>query len=196
MNSSFVSWATKRWAVFQGPAGDMRVSENSPGEGNSTDYPGQNGDTIRNLYKNVMANILFQQRSAGLTVAELKPWRFSMVNNYEFQEGKLRGANFGGAVRWAAGNIIGTPVKMEADGVNAYFDVAHRFRGKSETVVDLWAGYKWKFAKNLRWRTQLNVRNAFTDDKLIVVTAEPDGTPAGYKIPEPRTFTLTNTIEF
>jgi hypothetical protein len=193
---SFVKWATERWKVFQGPAGDMRVSENAPGEGNSTDFPGHNGDTIRNLYKNVMANILFQQRSAGLTVAELKPWRFSTVNNYEFQDGKLIGANFGGAVRWAAGNVIGTPVKMEADGINAYFDVANRFRGKSETVVDLWAGYKWKLGKNIRVRTQLNVRNAFTKDKLIVVTAEPDGTPAGYKIPEPRTFTLTNTVEF
>jgi hypothetical protein len=193
---SFVKWASERWAIFQGPAGDMRVSENSPGEGNSTDYPGHNGDTVRNLYKNVMSNILFQQRSAGLTVAELKPWRFSAVSNYEVQEGKLKGGNFGGAVRWADGNIIGTPVKLEADGVTAYFDVANRYEGKSETVVDLWIGYKWRLAGKLRWRTQLNVRNAFTSDKLILVTAEPDGSPAGYKIGEPRTFTLTNTIEF
>ena len=88
------------------------------------------------------------------------------------------------------------PVKLEADGVNAYFDVTHPYTGKSETIVDLWAGYRWKFGKNFRVRSQLNVRNVFAKDKLIVVTAEPDGTPAGYKIPEPRTFTLTNTLEF
>lgn len=193
---SFVKWATDRWTVFQGPAGDMRVSENFDGEGNSTDYPGQNGETIRNLYKNVMANILFQQRSAGLTVAELKPWHFSAVNNFDLEHGVLKGANFGGAYRWASGNILGTPVKMEADGVNAYFDVAHPFRGKSESIVDLWAGYKFKVGKHLKWRTQLNVRNVFAKDELIPVTVQPDGTPAGYKIPEPRTFTLTNTVEF
>jgi outer membrane receptor protein involved in Fe transport len=193
---SFVQWATQRWELFQGPAGDMRVSENFPGEGNSTDYPGQNGDTVRNLYKNVMANILFQLRSAGRTVSELKPWRFGAVTNYEFHEGKLKGLNFGGAYRWAAGNITGTPVKMEADGINAYFDVAHPYKGKSEEIIDLWMGYRWKFARHLRWRTQLNVRNAFATDKLIAVTVQPDGSPAGYKIAEPRTFTLTNTIEF
>ena len=193
---SFVQWATQRWELFQGPAGDMRVSENFPGEGNSTDYPGQNGDTIRNLYKNVMANILFQLRSAGRTVSELKPWRFGAVTNYEFHEGKLKGLNFGGAYRWAAGNVTGTPVKMEADGINAYFDVAHPYKGKSEQIIDLWMGYRWKFARHLRWRTQLNVRNAFATDKLIAVTVQPDGSPAGYKIAEPRTFTLTNTIEF
>ncbi|HEU5077995.1 MAG TPA: Plug domain-containing protein [Opitutaceae bacterium] len=193
---SFVKWATERWEFFQGPAGDMRVSAESDGEGNSTDYPGHNGDTVRNLYKNVMANILFQQRSAGMTVAELKPWHFSAVANYAFQSGPLRHANIGGAVRWSDRSNTGTPVKMEADGVNAYFDVANPYKGETETIVDLWVGYNWKFFRKFTWRTQLNVRNVFAKDDLIPVTVQPDGTPAGYRIPEPRTIALTNTLEF
>ncbi|HTL69337.1 MAG TPA: TonB-dependent receptor plug domain-containing protein [Lacunisphaera sp.] len=193
---SFVQWATARWQVFQGPAGDMRVSAENDGEGNSTDYPGQNGDTVRNLYKNVMANILFQQRSEGLNVPELKPWHFSAVANYAFRTGKLEGANLGGAFRWSDRSVTGYPVKMEADGVNAYFDVTHPYKGSSESVVDLWAGYKWKTKGHYRWKTQLNIRNAFATKKLIPVTVQPDGTPAGYRIPEPRTIAITNTLEF
>jgi hypothetical protein len=193
---SFVTWANERWEIFQGPAGDMRVSAENDGEGNSTDHPGHNGDTVRNLYKNVMANILFQQRSAGLTVPELKPWHFTAVANYAFQSGPLRHANIGGAYRWSDRSNTGTPVALEADGVNAYFDVAHPYKGESETIVDLWVGYDWKISKKFKLRTQLNVRNVFASDELIPVTVQPDGTPAGYRIPEPRTFALTNTLEF
>ncbi len=193
---SFVQWATARWAVFQGPAGDMRVSAEAPGEGNSTDYPGQSGDTVRNLYKNVMANILFQQRSAGLDVPELKPWHFTAVANYALHQGRLKGLNVGGAFRWSDRSVTGYPVKMEADGVNAYFDVQHPYLGRSESIVDLWVGYNWPTFHKLKLRTQLNVRNTFAKDRLIPVTVEPDGTPAGYRIAEPRTIALTNTLEF
>ncbi|HVU24794.1 MAG TPA: TonB-dependent receptor plug domain-containing protein [Opitutus sp.] len=193
---SFVQWANERWAVFQGPAGDMRVSAENDGEGNSTDYPGQNGDTVRNLYKNVMANILFEQRNEGLNVPELKPWHFSAVVNYAFGEGRLQGLNVGGAFRWSDRSVTGYPVKLEADGVNAYFDVTHPYKGNSESIVDLWAGYRWKLKGKFRWKTQINVRNAFAKKDLIPVTVQPDGTPAGYRIPEPRTIAVTNTLEF
>lgn len=193
---SFVQWATQRWAVFQGPAGDMRVSAEAPGEGNGSDYPGQNGDTVRNLYKNVMANILFQQQSAGLDVPELKPWHFTAVVNYGFHGGPLKGANIGGAFRWSDRSVTGYPVKMEADGVNAYFDVQHPYLGQTESIFDLWLGYNWPQVHKLRFRTQLNIRNVFARKSLIPVTVEPDGSPAGFRIPEPRTIALTNSIEF
>ena len=193
---SFVKWANERWTVFQGPAGDMRVSAEADGEGNSTDYPGQNGDTVRNLYKNVMANILFQQRNEGLNVPELKPWHFTAVANYSVRDGRLKGVNFGGAFRWSDRSVTGYPVKMEADGVNAYFDVQHPYKGNSESVVDLWTGYNWPVKGKLKIRTQLNIRNAFAKKDLIPVTVQPDGTPAGYRIPEPRTVSMTTTLDF
>ena len=102
----------------------------------------------------------------------------------------------GGRVKVDGTDVTGVPVRMEADNVNAYFDVQNPYKGKSESIVDLWIGYDWKFNKNVRWRTQLNVRNVFAKDELIPVTVQPDGSPAGFRIPEPRTITLTNTIEF
>ena len=45
-------------------------------------------------------------------------------------------------------------------------------------------------------RVQLNVRNLTGDDQLIPVTVQPDGSPAAYRIAEPRTFTLNTTFEF
>ena len=63
--------------------------------------------------------------------------------------------------------------------------------------MDLWVGYQFRiFDDKVNWRIQLNIRNIFGQDALIPVTVQPDGSPAAYRIAEPRTLTLTNTFEF
>jgi hypothetical protein len=46
------------------------------------------------------------------------------------------------------------------------------------------------------WDIQLNVRNAFNRDGLLVQRALTTGEPAVFTIQEPRTFILTNTFSF
>ena len=75
-------------------------------------------------------------------------------------------------------------------------DLDRPVKGKSEDAVDAWVGYEWKFYKNLNWRIQFNVRNVFGKDKLLPNSVEPNGEVATYRISEPRTFTLTNTLKF
>jgi hypothetical protein len=62
--------------------------------------------------------------------------------------------------------------------------------------VDFWAGYQHKLVHNVVWRIQLNVRNVFATEKMSRVTVQPDGSPAAYRIAEPRTFALSNTFSF
>jgi hypothetical protein len=69
--------------------------------------------------------------------------------------------------------------------------------GPAETNVDLWVGYgRKKIFRNIDWRIQLNLRNAFAGDDLIPVTTQPDGTPAGYRIAPYQVWTLSNTFKF
>ena len=66
----------------------------------------------------------------------------------------------------------------------------------SEGAFDLWLGYSRPLAHNIKWRIQLNVRDVFASKNLVAITVQPDGSPAAYRIPEPRVISLTNTFEF
>jgi hypothetical protein len=74
--------------------------------------------------------------------------------------------------------------------------VGNPYYGPRENTFDLWLGYGRQLTKRIHWRAQINVRNLFATKKLTPVTVQPDGSPAAYKIPEPRVISLTNTFEF
>jgi hypothetical protein len=77
------------------------------------------------------------------------------------------------------------------------FDIANPYRGPTETNVDFWVGYGRKNVwRGIDWRVQLNVRNVAQHDSLIPVTAQPDGSPAGFRIAPVETWTLQNTFKF
>ena len=77
------------------------------------------------------------------------------------------------------------------------FDVAHPYHGAIEGITDVWVGYQRKIGGDrYRLRVQLNVRNLFGSDDLTKVTVQPDGSAGSYRIPEPRTWALTTTVEY
>jgi outer membrane receptor for ferric coprogen and ferric-rhodotorulic acid len=189
IGAAYKEWMEKRHADFEGPMGDIRIW----GGGNSALDPATS-NTIRSKFENEpWAGYKLATALEGSSVPELRAWRFNVVTNYDFQEGALKGANIGGSYRWIDKNVTGFPINSTGDG----YDVTRPYTGSSEDYVDLWAGYSFRvFNDKVNWRIQLNVRNVFGGDSLIPVTVQPDGTPAAYKIAEPRTFTLTNTFQF
>lgn len=190
---SYVDWITMRWDQFQGPAGDMRLWS---GEDDWMFDSEHGGETAKGKFqRETMAGYNLWQALLGADVPELRPWRFNLVNNYTFQDGALKGANIGGSYRWQDKAVTGFPVMTRADGVHVY-DVDNPYTGETETAIDLWAGYETQLTDKITWRIQLNVRNIFAEDKLIPVTVQPDGTYGAMRIPEPRTFVLTNTFTF
>jgi outer membrane receptor protein involved in Fe transport len=181
---SFVTWVEARKVLYDGPAGDVRLWG-----------PGYGGETVRNKWTNEFyGSYRLYRLLEGADVPELRPWRFNVITNYSFTEGRFRGVNVGGAYRWQDKQVIGFPIVNIA--TNPAYDITKPWYGPSESTVDLWMGYQRKLSGRINWRVQLNARNILGDDDLIPVTAQPDGRTAAARIPEPTVWSLTNTLSF
>lgn len=195
---SYADWIEGRWAFYQTAAGNVRLW----GAGAST-------ETVRSKFQaEVMGGYqLFTQLAAGSQAPEIRPWRFNLVTNYRFAEGSLKGFNVGGGYRWEDKNIIGYPF----DPATSLFDVGSPIKGKSDDSIDLWVGYERNLTEKIKWRIQLNVRNAFESASLVPITVNPVVEGAGttadprritgyraasYRIKDGMTWNLTNTFSF
>lgn len=192
--SGYSAWILKRWKDLQGPMGDIRIW----GGGSVT---AGDSNTTRGKFRNeTYAGYLFFNALNNSDVPELHKWRYNIISNYSFQQEKLRGANIGASYRWQDKSVIGFYSKTSTDAISGgpidVADLSRPIKGKAEGTVDLWTGYERKFGKNYKWRIQANLRNAFADNKLIPTTVQPNGQVATYRIPEPRTWTITNSIDF
>ncbi|MDP0499818.1 MAG: TonB-dependent receptor plug domain-containing protein [Verrucomicrobiota bacterium JB022] len=184
---SIAAWVDQRYAFYQGPGGDARFW-----------WGGAGTETLRGKFESEFyGNYQLQQLLEGSNVAELRPWRVNVVTNYSFSEGPLKGVNVGGAYRWQDEILLGYGIAEDPDSSVGYrYDLSKKYYGDAESDFDFWVGYQRDLPRNLRWRIQLNVRNAFADNELIPVTVQPDGSPGGFRIKEGTSWFLTNTISF
>ena len=182
---SYASFVEDRWQLYQGPYGDVRLWG-----------PGNANETIRSKFgSEFYSNYTLFRLLNNSNVAELRPWRWNVVTNYSFNDGKLAGFNVGAAWRWQDKVVVGYPVLGNAT-TGYSFDVDNPYRDSAESNIDLWAGYKMDINDKLTWRIQVNVRNAFDDERLIGITTQPDGSAAASRIAEGQAWMVTNTLEF
>lgn len=139
----------------------------------------------------------------GAAAPEIRTWHYNLVTNYDFTRSWLKGFNIGGGVRYQSAVTIGYPPTGDpTDPATLGFDLAHPYKGPSETNFDAWIGYRRKLTSKIDWHVQLNVQNLFQGDDLIPITVQGPisgqaaGTPAGYRIAPAQTFTLTSTFNF
>lgn len=159
-------------------------------------FAGNAGGSFDN---NVRANLARTQAADGLSNQEIRKWRVNFANNYTFaSDGRLRGWEIGGALRWQSAPVTGNQAFFDAPAALWRVDPTKVFYGKSETRVDAWIGYKRKIAQGrIMWRTQLNIRNLLNDDDLIPVRANSEtGAPEVFTIPEPIAFALSTKFSF
>lgn len=168
--------------VWTGAAGDLRRGF-------------QSTDTLRAYTQTQIASLRKEVLLDGSATPELRRWRFNAMSNYSFSRGWLRGWSVGGAVRWQDKIVIGYPVYVD-EIAGPQYDISKPFYGPTECNYDTWVGYSRKLKSRVNWKVQLNVRNVGTHDKLIPVSAQPDGSIAAWRIADPMTWTLTNTLEF
>lgn len=129
-------------------------------------------------------------------VTEIREWRWNLATNYKFSEGRLSGFGIGGGARWQDVVAIGYAGRVDPE-IGETLDTDNPFFGPSELNLDLWMSYeKPVFGDKADWKIQLNIRNLEGDDDLIPTFANPNGVVAGWRIKEPRSFVLTNTISF
>ncbi|MBK1879118.1 TonB-dependent receptor [Pelagicoccus mobilis] len=154
------------------------------------------GPSIKQTWQSAFrSNYALTELLESTASSELREWRFNAVTRYGFKDGRLKGLNIGGAVRWGDDPILGyAPIETE-DGSLSY-DLDNPYMGPDDTQIDFFTNYTKKLKNGTRWKMQLNIRNLFADDKLIPLSVQPDGTPAGFRIPSDRTWSITNTFDF
>lgn len=169
------------------PGGDLRIWWG--GAGNET--------ALFQWNNNVGSEYAARALQEGTNVPEMREWRVNAITNYSFSEGRLKGVDVGGAVRWQSEVVVGykpIPNPTNPDKIN--FDIANPYKGPAETDIDLWVGYGRKVSAKIDWRIQLNVRSVGKGNDLIPITVQPDGSPAGYRIAPHQYWSLTNTFRF
>jgi hypothetical protein len=160
--------------------------------------PGQQAGAWGETFNgSVVVPLQIAERTAGSASPELVKWRWNLVNRYDFSTRALRGLYVGGAVRWQDRAVIGYPYVTDSTGVQTA-DLANPYFGETDFRGDAFIGYRQTrlFGRKIPWSLQLNVRNVFGDDRLIVVTANYDGTPGAVRIPPEKAWFLTSTFQF
>lgn len=156
--------------------------------------------TVHQFYdQDVAAEILRSQLRNNLPRFRQREWRASVFSNYRVSEGPLKGLNFGGGVRWLDRAMIGFVQRPYPDGTLGD-DVTKPIYGKSQTAVDVLAGYGGRLkpfrGHNLGWRVQLNVRNLLDQHAIEPLVARRDGAVLDWGRVEPRQIILSTSVTF
>jgi hypothetical protein len=138
----------------------------------------------------------------GKPRSQVREWHWNALMNYDLaglhsDQAWLFRTSIGGAERWEDQGSIGFLGEApEADGVIRSLDPNRPVYDKARTYVDLFASYSMRFHKDkIRAHFQLNVKNAFEGGRLQVISVNPDGGPANFRIIDPRQFILTATFD-
>ncbi|MDP3070647.1 MAG: hypothetical protein Q8N18_10175 [Opitutaceae bacterium] len=137
----------------------------------------------------------------GSVSAEQRKWRANLVTNYAFGSEPflglaLKGWAVGAGVRWQDKYALGYRTTRKPDG-GVLIDIANPYWGSANTNVDLSTSYSRPIFQNrIKWKMQLNVRNAIGSDSLLPVTIQPWGEVATTRLAPERRWYLTNTFSF
>lgn len=180
--TEFVNYMT---TMLAGPAGEMRLFSGGPTAG-----------TTRTQWNSWLGSYTLLKLQEGAASSEVRKWRYNIVSNYSFRQGMLKGVGVGGSYRWQDKIVLGYPVLALTSSTYA-FDLNKPYYGPSEDAIDLWASYERKLTAKIKWKIQLNVRNAFMKQNLIPISVQPDGqTWASVKISPAQEWFVTNTFSF
>jgi hypothetical protein len=158
----------------------------------------------RTFYESAVATeISVAKALQGQTVPNERLWSWNLISTYAFTHGTLRGASVGGAVRWAdraIAGFMGDTQHLNSSGQIAAPDITQPIYTPAETHVDLWAAYTTKipkiFGDKVQVRFQLNVRDVTEGGGLQAIAFNFDGSPAAYRIKDPRQYFFTTTLDF
>jgi outer membrane receptor protein involved in Fe transport len=158
-----VAWVKTNW--FDRPS----VANLSTGQGGAL-------DPVSGWEQRAVTDFISAQERNGASNPEIRKWRVNLVTNYTFApEGRWRGFGVGGAMRFQDRIFLGYFGKPNpADPGGPYIaDVTQPVLGPTETDFDFWGSYQRRiFSDRVLLRLQLNVRNAFTHNKLIPIRAQ------------------------
>ena len=158
-------------------------------------------ESVRTYFDNIVTpNELSDKDLEGQAAPGQRKYRGSLLSNYSFQDGALRGTGVGGSMRWEDKAIIGyygkpNPATASSDLVLS--DTTRPIYDSANTYFDLWVSYSTKiFDDKVRLKVQLNIENVMESGDLRVVGVNLDGSPNSYRIIDPRRFILSAKFDF
>lgn len=136
--------------------------------------------------------------SEGSVTARGRKWRSNLIVNYRVES--VQGLSVGGAVRYRSPDTIGYGGRDNPRNPGTQItDVDKPIEGEKILEFDGWVKYRKNFVingKDLGWTVQMNIQNLLDDDDFVATSVDTFGRPTSYIQKTPRTFVLTNTIEF
>ena len=148
----------------------------------------------------ITPQLRLERELQGQVTPGQRKYRATLLSNYKFTEGRLRGFNLGGSIRWEDKSIIGYYGKPNEGGSTGDLlvisDITRPIHDGANTRVDLWWGYEWKFDSGVIAKVRLNVVDAFENGRLQPIKVNLNGDVYGYRIIDPRRFILTLDLLF
>ncbi len=173
---------------------------NAPYNGNN------NAKTFQQYYEqDVTSAMAWLQAVDGLALDQAREKRANLVAQYRFTEGRLKGLSTNVAFRYRGAPTLGYGTYYLPGTTTLTYDVTKSYQGLETINTDLGLIYSGRisafkgFAESmngLRYRAQLNVRNALNEWTLVPVKALTTGQYIRYNRTNPRTFIATFTFEY
>ena len=134
----------------------------------------------------------------GKPSPQLAKWHASVLTNYSFSDGGLKGFSIGGAARYIEKAVIGNPAILSSTGAVTGLDLAHPYTTPTRIALDVWAGYKMKICDGrYDLSFQFNIKDLQEGGSFRPINANGgDGRHSVFRIVQPRTFFLTTTLDF
>ncbi len=162
---------------------------------------GNDPRTIHQYYdQEVAAEILRNQLRNNLPRFRQREWRASVFTNYRFTEGRIKGLNVGGGLRWLDKPITTGYYQRPFPNGGSGDDVTRPIPGNEQFAVDLLLGYGSRLkifgGRSVGWRAQLNVRNLFNEDDIERLRSNFSGAGLQWGRVEPRQIILSTSFTF
>ncbi len=157
------------------------------------------GQTLAQYYQSQVIGraTAFIKAVEGRSNPSARDGRLNLIVNYRFNEGRLKGFNLGGALRYRSAPIIGYGLKVNEEG-ETLLDLDTKYKGTTEKYVDFMAGYRGRLKSlgGLNYRVQLNVRNLLNANDPVPYNALTTGVVSSLLTVDSRLTSITFGVEF
>jgi hypothetical protein len=188
-------------AFPQGSAGNATGLNDAPS--NTAGGTGNPATTYTQIVEAIWFPELALQNTKS---ANLREWSTTVLTSYSFEKGWLKGFTIGGTYNWQDKAVAGYQSLLDpstyshptATTANIVFpDLTKPIYTPSIDSLSLFASYQRKiFSDKVRMKIQLNVRDVMESGRLQAVVFNQDGSPAQYRILDPRSYFVTTTFDF
>lgn len=151
---------------------------------------------------NVASPVALAKANEGKRTQGQRAWQASAISTYRITEGRWKGIEAGGGVRWMDRAVIGyLGGPPDADGIVRTLDATRPVYDDPRPALDFWASKSFVLppvlGRNVRVKVQGNVRNVLENgNRLEPIAVNPDGRPNTFRITDPREWLITATFQF